>query len=193
MTPKQWRYITYLRNRTEPVDSKWKSTNPETRKKAKEESYEALKNASSEEIQHYIEVLQDKMKKLFPGWNPYSKNKYKPTVCIDLDGVIADYSKGWQGDEYFGEPITNPDHPDWNPRNGLRKLKDKGLKIDILTARKKKDLVRDYLNKHKIPFDSISIKPSAKAYVDDRGVCFYGDWSDEFIDKILKFKRWQER
>lgn len=188
MTPRQWKYIVYLRNRTEPVDSKWKSTDPKIRKKAKEEAYEALKKASQSTIQDYIEILQEKMKKLFPGWNPHSRSKYKPTVCIDLDGVIADYSKGWQGDEYFGEPITGV-------KEALQKLKDKGWKVIVWTARKKKDLVRGYLNKHKIPFDSINEngKPSAKVYVDDRALPFNGDWSDEFVNKILKFRRWQER
>ncbi len=29
----------------------------------------------------------------------------KKTVCVDLDGVLADYSKGWQGIDIIGDPI----------------------------------------------------------------------------------------
>jgi hypothetical protein len=29
----------------------------------------------------------------------------KPTVCVDLDGVLADFSEGWKGVEHFGAPI----------------------------------------------------------------------------------------
>lgn len=27
------------------------------------------------------------------------------TICIDFDGVIHDYSKGWQGEDVFGQMI----------------------------------------------------------------------------------------
>lgn len=29
----------------------------------------------------------------------------KKTVLVDLDGVLADYSKGWQGIDHIGDPI----------------------------------------------------------------------------------------
>lgn len=29
----------------------------------------------------------------------------KKTVAVDLDGVLADYSTGWQGIEHIGDPI----------------------------------------------------------------------------------------
>ena len=32
------------------------------------------------------------------------------TICIDFDGVIHDYSKGWQGEDVFGQIIPNS-HP----------------------------------------------------------------------------------
>lgn len=31
------------------------------------------------------------------------------TICIDFDGVIHDYSKGWQGEDVFGQIIPNAD------------------------------------------------------------------------------------
>lgn len=34
---------------------------------------------------------------------------YKKTICIDFDGVIHDYSKGYQGEDVFGQMIPNAD------------------------------------------------------------------------------------
>lgn len=33
----------------------------------------------------------------------------KKTICIDFDGVIHDYSQGWQGDDVFGNMVANAD------------------------------------------------------------------------------------
>ena len=33
----------------------------------------------------------------------------KKTICIDFDGVIHDYSKGFQGADEFGQMIPNAD------------------------------------------------------------------------------------
>ena len=33
----------------------------------------------------------------------------KKTICIDFDGVLADYSKGYQGKDVFGDMLPNAD------------------------------------------------------------------------------------
>lgn len=33
----------------------------------------------------------------------------KRTICIDFDGVIADYSDGYQGEDKFGDMVVNAD------------------------------------------------------------------------------------
>lgn len=38
------------------------------------------------------------------------------TICIDFDGVIHDYSKGWQGEDVFGQIIPNADTGTANPK-----------------------------------------------------------------------------
>lgn len=32
-------------------------------------------------------------------------SNHEPTVCVSFDGVLADYSKGWQGADVLGEPL----------------------------------------------------------------------------------------
>lgn len=33
----------------------------------------------------------------------------KKTICIDFDGVIHDYSKGYQGKDVFGDMVPGSD------------------------------------------------------------------------------------
>jgi ribonucleotide monophosphatase NagD (HAD superfamily) len=53
---------------------------------------------------------------------------YKPTICIDVDGVIADYSKGFQGAKVIGDPLPGA-------KEFLDKLRAAGWKIIIHTTR----------------------------------------------------------
>jgi len=121
-----------------------------------------------------------------------SHQKY---VCVDLDGTIAHY-KGWVSETHFGEPITGV-------HEALEKIRSGGWKIIIHTTRGNRTLIREYLEKHTIPFDYINEnpdqppgasdgKPIAEAYVDDRGIQFNGDWAVT-VEEILKFIPWENR
>ena len=33
-------------------------------------------------------------------------SEHKKTICIDFDGVIHDYSKGWRGIDVYDRPIA---------------------------------------------------------------------------------------
>ena len=101
----------------------------------------------------------------------------KKTVCVDLDGVLADYSKGWQGVDVIGDPLpgavaftrelssfcevviyTTRCNPEAN----------KPECVDLLVNR-----VRAWLDKHGFVYADIYSgvgKPTASAYVDDRAV-----------------------
>ena len=46
-------------------------------------------------------------------------NKTKKTICIDFDGVLHDYSNGFQGKDVFGDMIPNAD-------DGTQVLHEKG-------------------------------------------------------------------
>ena len=70
----------------------------------------------------------------------------KKTICIDFDGVIHDYSKGYQGEDVFGEMIPNADV-------GTSVLKKNGWSIIIFTTRKKTDKLEQWLKEHNIEYD----------------------------------------
>lgn len=114
------------------------------------------------------------------------------TVAVDFDGVISRYD-GWKGPGVFGGPIEGC-------REELEKLKEEGWTVIIFTTRGVDiDLVRNYLVKHKIPFDHINEnrpdapknisdkKVIADCYIDDRAINFDGCW-EGMAKKVLEFK-----
>lgn len=101
----------------------------------------------------------------------------KKTVCIDLDGVLADYSEGWKGVDHIGEPI--PGAQEFVKR--VREIAE----VVIYTTRcneevnkpEKAHLLRNrvaaWLDKHGFEYDHVYAeqgKPIAVAYIDDRAV-----------------------
>ncbi len=118
------------------------------------------------------------------------------TLCVDFDGVICDHSEGWLGRGVFRDPIPGASAY-------LHKLKDLGWTIIIFTTRGEVEELTVYLNEHNIPFDHINEnpnnppntnegKPIASVYLDDRGLCFRGDWEEAF-NSIVNFMPWQSQ
>lgn len=97
---------------------------------------------------------------------------------MDLDGVLADYKKGWQGIESIGEPIEGA--------VAFTQQLSQIARIVVYTTRCKGKLfdrdenplylaalVMKWLDKHGFAYDEIDIgqgKPIAAAYIDDRAV-----------------------
>jgi hypothetical protein len=112
----------------------------------------------------------------------------KKTVLVDLDGVLADYSRGWQGIDHIGDPIPGA-------VEFVRRLSE-FARVVIYTTRCKaypadqpgpdgapepcRDdsealafRVRTWLNRHGFTYDEVYTdqgKPFAAAIVDDRAV-----------------------
>ena len=120
----------------------------------------------------------------------------KKTICIDFDGVIHDYSNGWQGEDVFGQMIPNAD-------TATQVLKKKGWQVIIFTTRKKTKKLEKWLSEHKIAYDYVNENPNqpenssgkivADVYLDDRGICFRGRWDEWLIRDILDFEPWEEQ
>ena len=116
--------------------------------------------------------------------------KKKKTICIDFDGVLADYSNGFQGKDVFGDMIPGADV-------GTKVLRDNGNTIIIHTTRPATDKLKkwldDYINENpNQPEDSKECKLIADIYIDDRGITFRGRWDEWFIREIAEFKPWEK-
>jgi len=105
----------------------------------------------------------------------------KQRICLDLDGVLAEYH-GWEGPDHIGQPLPGA----LQFAKSIAKLAD----IIIFTGRCSdepgdRDVVKgltpgqmrvkvvDWLEKHGFPFADVYIgqgKPRAAAFIDDRGV-----------------------
>lgn len=101
----------------------------------------------------------------------------RKTVCVDLDGVLAEYD-GWKGVDHFGEPLPYAVQMTME----LAEFAD----VVIFTTRCNPELnreathllvnrVREWLDKHGFVYHDIYCgvgKPVASAYIDDRAVVF---------------------
>jgi len=105
----------------------------------------------------------------------------RPIVCVDLDGVLNDFD-GWRGADYF--------HP---PRAGavefLERLNALGYDVVVFTVRWAPHVevwLRDCGLAHLVARVTDK-KPAAHVYLDDRAVCFRGDF-DSAIEQIRQFQ-----
>jgi len=115
----------------------------------------------------------------------------KKTICIDFDGVLADYSKGYQGKDVFGEMLPNADI-------GTGVLKKNGWTIIIYTTRPATDALKKWLKDNNISYDYINENPDqpeeskgckliADIYLDDRGMQFRR-WEEWTVREIAEFE-----
>lgn len=101
----------------------------------------------------------------------------KPTVAVDLDGVLAQYDGKWRGVEQIGDPIPGAveftqelskfaDVLIWTTRTNQEVNFEFGL-ADL------RELVAKWLDLHGFSYRAVYVgegKPIACAYVDDRAV-----------------------
>lgn len=135
----------------------------------------------------------------------------KPILCLDFDGVLHSYTSGWKGADVI------PDAP----TPGMAKFLDRAVEhfdVQIFSSRTHqpggvdamKRFVWDALAHHfDCPFagdprdldraiairDAISYpteKPAAMVTIDDRALCFTGNWSDFDPKRLLEFKPWNK-
>lgn len=118
----------------------------------------------------------------------------KPTVCVDMDAVLASYTK-WKGVDDIGNPLPGA-------VAFMRQLHRDGYEIVVHTTRldtrvnpdrtaeQLRYLVKYWLDYWRIPFDRLEPKPLAVAYVDDRAVeCRPMESDTAFEDALRKISR----
>lgn len=111
----------------------------------------------------------------------------KLTLCIDFDGVIHSYSKGWQDGSIYDAPVPG----------ALDFIKEalKHFKVVIYSTRASTQSgqldILNYLIDHKFPSNTLEItdkKPIAFLTIDDRAILFTGKFPS--IQEIIDFKTW---
>lgn len=116
----------------------------------------------------------------------------KGTICVDFDGVIHGYSKGWADGSIYDPPIPGV-------REALQSLIDHGYEIVIFSTRTDDRCVKgewqrgqfvevvDYLDKHNIPYTKIHQgqgKPLCKLFIDDNALRFKGNWIETLQEAL---------
>lgn len=106
-------------------------------------------------------------------------------ICIDFDGVLNTYTG------YNGENLGKP-------RPGCKEFLEqlsKEYNIIIFSARRYTKII-PWLNKYNLQgyvHNVTSIKPTnVLCFIDDRGVCFTGDY-EETLKQIQNFKTYWEQ
>jgi hypothetical protein len=91
-------------------------------------------------------------------------------VCVDFNGVLDSYT-GWVDAAHFDPPRPGA-------RAFLEALRSRGFDVVVFTTRYADD-VRAWLRQHGLDGLVSAVtdrKPAAHVFVDDRAVCFRGDF-----------------
>ncbi len=123
----------------------------------------------------------------------------KPILCVDWDGVIHSCASGWKGAAVIPDPPV-PGAMEW-----LSKAV-RHFQVVIYSSRSKDPeaiaAMRMWLSYHSssesqaLDLDAVAFaheKPSAFLTIDDRALCFEGDWGKLDPEKLLAFKPWRQR
>jgi len=125
-----------------------------------------LGNLTSEKILEFETIMGRT-----PPQMGYDEEVDWPTVCVDLDGVLNEYTGEWKG--YFQNyPVSE------SAKELLRGIKDRGYFIHILTARTDISRVWTWLEENNLSeyITRVSnVKPPAVLYIDDRAMRYNGD------------------
>jgi hypothetical protein len=111
----------------------------------------------------------------------------RPLVCVDLNGVLDSYT-GWKAPDHWDAPRPGA-------RPFLEALVSHGFDVVVFTTRHRVG-VRRWLREHGL-LDLVAAitdrKPPAHVFVDDRAVCFRGDF-DRTLQAVLGFSaHWETR
>ena len=136
----------------------------------------------------------------------------KPILCVDFDGVVHAYTSPWT------DAVTISDGPVPGALKWLWKATE-WFDVQIYSSRSKDPVARQAMQKwfvdhaldefgvdHPLaatddegddaPIYPLSFphqKPAAFLTIDDRAICFEGDWSDLEPADLLSFKPWNKR
>ena len=140
----------------------------------------------------------EKPAKTKPGANK-GLPRQRPRVCVDLDGVLAKYTK-WQGLDHIGDPVDGAlefaealnkkaDIIVFTSRCSPERIEEEGA---ALSAGQIRIRVIEWLEKHGFPYADVYLgqgKPRAAAFIDDRSIhCDPQKDKDAFDDALKSLK-----
>lgn len=134
----------------------------------------------------------------------------KPILCVDFDGVVHSYTSGWKGATVIPDPPV---------KGALRWLwtATEWWDVQIYSSRSKDPMAREamlaWILEHSLaefgedhpmsklqdgpdglyPITFAYEKPAAFLTIDDRAICFEGDWNELDSCDLLGFKPWNKR
>lgn len=116
---------------------------------------------------------------------------FKPTVCLDFDGVIHSYTSGWVG---YTEIVDPPVGGIYEALSSIHA----DYRIVICSSRAQTsngmNAIKDWLihyNLYQFIDEITAVKPAAFVYVDDRGLTFDGN-ATTLYNKIKNFHSYLE-
>jgi hypothetical protein len=126
----------------------------------------------------------------------------KPILCLDFDGVIHSYSRGWDTGAIY-DTVT-PGFFEWAVKA------QEHFKLVIYSSRSATTAGRFEMGKWlreqlagwnpdgakpELVFHMASEKPPAFLTIDDRAIRFEGRWDQPILDptRLIKFKPWFEK
>jgi hypothetical protein len=127
---------------------------------------------------------------------------FKPILCIDFDGVIHSYERGWQDGVIYGSVV--PGFFEW-----VETVRDQ-FEVVIYSSRSKTDegvtAMSRWLHTRRnewikgggqrkmepLTFKFAHEKPAAWITIDDRAITFEGDWSAQHLtpEALRNFRPW---
>jgi hypothetical protein len=130
-------------------------------------------------------------------------DEFRPTICVDFDGVIHSYGKGWQGGVIYGHVV--PGFFEWVERvrhqvkiviySSRSKTPEGVTAMALWLHERRNEWIKAGGERH--PTEPLSLefaheKPAAWLTIDDRAIQFTGDWNDPELTAgaILRFKPW---
>jgi hypothetical protein len=146
------------------------------------------------------------------AYNALPKQKQLPIVLIYFDGVIHDCMEGWQDGKIYGKPVEW--FFDWaveakkyfklaiyssrsaESHKGIKPMQDwLAVHLQAWKWDNEKTLTADQLNLRVYDFEFPTQKPAAFVTIDDRCICFNGNWKDPALQpmNIKNFKPWNMR
>lgn len=122
---------------------------------------------------------------------------FRPTICVDFDGVIHSYESGWKGIDVVAD-IPVPGAFEWLQDM----LENSEGPIPVIYSSRSKEpagikAMQEWFALHGFPFDLIDSlafptqKPAAYLTIDDRAICFKGTFPT--IKEMINFKPWNKQ